>query len=324
MSRPQAPSAPAAAPRAAARAAPLVAALIATLVATTAAALTACTAPGPRPATGFTLRYERPAAADRASHRFLRDRRTAEHALAELDALLSLPYEVAVVARSCAGEGSGYDPRTRRIELCYDDLPEERDPFVRAGHPDPDGALADVVGETVHHEAGHALLDALGLPAEGDRAEEDSADDFARLMLLRAGPRGEAALLTAARAHDLTAAEDGAPDPADEHAPPAARAEAHRCAVLAAAPDRHPDLATPSRAPCTAAWTHTRTTWTQALTPLLHRWATPEPRLRPGPAAAAVLVEGRPAGRLLRSLKAVGDPTTCGPARAVQSSGAAL
>lgn len=226
------------------------------------------------------MRYEEPAAADRANHLFLRDRRIAEPALADLNAHLALPHEVAVVARSCDGEGSGYDPKTRRIELCYDDLTEERALFANAGDapggdaPDggePDAKLAEVVRETVHHEAGHALLDALGLPAEGDRAEEDAADRFARLMLLRGGREGEATLLTAARAYDLAAVADPAPDPDDEHAPPAERAESHRCAVYGEAPARHEDLATPARANCPTTWPRARDTWTRALAPLLRR-----------------------------------------------------
>lgn len=261
-------------------------------------AASGCTGPAPEPApTGFTLRYEAPAAADRANHLFLRDGRIAEAALADLNAYLALPHEVAVVARSCDGEGSGYDPETRRIELCYDDLTEERALLTAADAPSPSGSpggdpaanpaaspganpathpatnqdaeLAGIVRETVHHEAGHALLDALGLPAEGDRAEEDAADRFARLMLLRGGPASADTLLTAARAHDRAAAADPAPDPDDEHAPPAERAEAHRCAVYGEAPARHTDLATPARATCPTTWPEARTTWTRALTPVL-------------------------------------------------------
>ncbi|MFD3802034.1 DUF4344 domain-containing metallopeptidase [Streptomyces sp. NPDC058611] len=241
-------------------------------------AASGCAGPAPQQtATGFTLRYGEPAAADRAHHLFLRNGRIVEPALADLNAYLALPHEVAVVARSCDGEGSGYDPKTRRIELCYDDLTEERALLAAADAPHPNGnsdknrdaELAEIVRETVHHEAGHALLDALGLPAEGDRAEEDAADRFARLMLLRGGRAGADTLLTAARAYDLAAAAGPAPDPDDEHAPPAERAESHRCAVYGEAPARHTDLATPARATCPTTWPEARATWTRALTPLL-------------------------------------------------------
>lgn len=239
------------------------------------------------PDAGFVLRYERPAADDRPSSRFLRDRKAAESALAELNDYVALPHRVTVVARSCSGEGTGYDPARRRIELCYDDLTEERALFERAGDPRPDDRLAEVVHETLYHEAGHALVDALGLRLGDDRAEEDAADRFAQVVLLRGRPEGERThppgagraaptdgertLLTAARAYDLAAGADPVPDPSDEHAPDAVRAESHRCAVLGAAPAGHPELATAFRADCAATWTRTRDTWTHDLAPLLRR-----------------------------------------------------
>ncbi|MER6312764.1 DUF4344 domain-containing metallopeptidase [Streptomyces sp. NPDC001581] len=227
--------------------------------------------PEPEPAAGFTLRYEEPAATDRAAHRLLRDRAVADPVLADLNAYLTLPYGVTVVARSCSGDGTGYDPATHRIELCYDDLAEERALFAQAGSPAPDDQLAEVVRETLHHEAGHALVHALDLPDNGARAEEDTADDFARLMLLRGGPKGEDTLLTAARAYDIAAAADPEPDREDEHAPNATRAEAHRCAVHAEAPTRHPALTTPARATCATTWPHTRDAWIRDLAPVLRR-----------------------------------------------------
>lgn len=221
------------------------------------------------PEKGFVVRRERPAAADQDSARFLRQRRIDELAAAELNAFVELPYRVTLVARSCAGEGTGYDPESRRIELCYDDLAEELELFGRAGAVPGFEELADVVRETVFHEAGHALIDALDLPDDGARAEEDAADRFARLMLLGEGAGGEKTLLTAARSYDLAAADTPDADPRDEHAPDTVRAEAHRCAVYGAAPARHKDLATPERADCATTWLQTRTAWTHDLAPLL-------------------------------------------------------
>ncbi|MFF3212156.1 DUF4344 domain-containing metallopeptidase [Streptomyces sp. NPDC002886] len=216
------------------------------------------------PEKGFWLRYEKPAATDEASARFLRNWQVAEFTLAELNAYVDLPHLVTVVATSCHGEGTGYDPDTHTIELCYDDLAEWREPLG-------DEDLSEVVRETLHHEAGHALIDALDLPDEGPRAEEDAADRFAQVALLRGHPEGEETLLIAARLYDLSAAAEpgAAADAPDEHAPDAARAESHRCAVYGKAPTRHKDLATPARATCAATWTRTRDTWTRDLAPLL-------------------------------------------------------
>ncbi|MFJ7587438.1 DUF4344 domain-containing metallopeptidase [Streptomyces sp. NPDC097617] len=232
-------------------------------------ALAACQPPSAE--RGFVPRYEEAAAADRDSAAFLKRRQLMEQATADLNALLDVPHRITVVARSCAGEGSGYDPETRRIELCYDDLTEDRKLFEDADGGPADEPLSDVVRETLHHEAGHALVDALDLPVrDRGRAEEDAADRFAQFMLLR-GPEGDRTLLTAARAYDLAAAADPTPDPDDEHAPDPARAESHRCAVYGHAPTTHTPLATASRADCPTTWTRTRTTWTTDLTPLLRR-----------------------------------------------------
>ncbi|MFF4390252.1 DUF4344 domain-containing metallopeptidase [Streptomyces sp. NPDC001552] len=225
----------------------------------------------PPPAGGFVPRHEEPAEADRDSADFLRQRKLLELVTTDLNAYLDVPHRITVVARSCAGEGSGYDPVTQRIELCYDDLTEDRKLFEEADHRPADDPLSEVVRETLHHEAGHALIDALDLPVrDGGRAEEDAADRFAQLMLLRA-PEGDRALLTAARAYDLAAAADPAPAPDDEHAPDPARAESHRCAAYGHDPARHPDLATPARAHCPATWSTTRDAWIHDLTPLLRR-----------------------------------------------------
>ncbi|MGW7459831.1 DUF4344 domain-containing metallopeptidase [Streptomyces sp. NPDC054797] len=250
---------------------PALAALAVVFTLITLSTLSACQE-RPPPTRGFVPRYEEPDAADRDSAGFLKRRRLTETVTADLNAYVDVPHRVVVVARSCAGEGSGYDPAARRIELCYDDLAEDRALFEAADGRPADEPLAGVVRETLYHEAGHALIDTLGLPDEGDRAEEDAADRFAQLMLLRGdAPQGEEALLAAARAYDLAAAADPEPDPSDEHAPSAARAESHRCAVYGATPTHHPTLATPSRTHCPATWPAARDAWIRDLDPLLRR-----------------------------------------------------
>ncbi|MCP3755547.1 DUF4344 domain-containing metallopeptidase [Streptomyces sp. TBY4] len=215
------------------------------------------------PEKGFWLRYEKPAATDEAHARFLKNWQLAEFTLADLNAYVDLPHLVTVFAKSCHGEGTGYDPDTRTIEVCYDDLAEPRELLG-------DEDLSEVVRVTLYHEAGHALIDALDLPDEGPRAEADTADRFAQVALLRGHPEGEETLLTAARLYDRAiAADSGAAGATDEHAPDAARAESHRCAVYGKAPGRHKDLASPSRTDCQATWTRTRDTWTRDLAPLL-------------------------------------------------------
>ncbi|MFE2245965.1 DUF4344 domain-containing metallopeptidase [Streptomyces lavendulae] len=229
------------------------------LTALCAALLTAPACQHRPPARGFTVRYEEPAPADTDAATLLRTRKPAERAAAALNSYLDLPRPVTVLARSCAGEGTGYDPDTRRIELCYDDVAQERELLT------DEEAVADVMTETVHHEAGHALVDALDLHFPSARAEEDAADRFAALMLIREGPQGERALRNAAAEYLLVAAADPEDDP--EHAPPAERAATHLCLLHGASPTRHPDLS--PHTTCTPDWPTTHTTWTKALTPFL-------------------------------------------------------
>lgn len=222
----------------------------------------------PVPTRGFWLRYEKPAAADRDDARFLKQWIIADMVVGGLNDYLDLPDLVTVVARSCHGEGSGYAPQARRIQLCYDDLGKRRELFSRAESFLHEEDLGSLVYEMLYHEVGHALIDALHLRADGGRTEGDAADRFVQLML-NGSKEGAESLLVAARAHDLEASFD--PAPSAEHAPPAARAESLRCAVYGASPARHKNLATPSRATCPATWTHTRDTWNHDLTPLLRR-----------------------------------------------------
>lgn len=234
------------------------------------ALLTSCQQPPP--ATGFVPHHEQPAPDDREIATLLKGRRLTQTVTADLNTYLDLPHRIEVTTRSCAGEGSGYDPETQRVELCYDDLTEDRELFERAGEAPTDETVAAMARETLYHEAGHALIDTLHLPAPDARAEEDAADRFAQLMLLRDGrPEGEKTLLTAARAYDLAAAAHPEPDPEDEHAPDPARAESHRCATYGAAPPHHPTLATPARTHCPHTWTTTRDAWTRDLAPFLRR-----------------------------------------------------
>ncbi|AZM90803.1 DUF4344 domain-containing metallopeptidase [Streptomyces sp. W1SF4] len=240
----------------------LLAPAVAVAISVTSVSVSLSDPPKAPPDRGFTLRYETPDPADEEHAALLHARRPAERAVEALNAYLDLPERVTVLARSCSGEGSGYDPVTRRIELCYDDLADD---LALLGD---EAAAADITAETLYHEAGHALIDTLRLPVASDRAEEDAADTFAAFMLIREGPPGERTLLAAAEAYRL--APPPGPGP-DEHAPPADRAAAHLCLLHGAAPERHP---APTQG-CAPAWPTVRDTWTRDLTPLLR--TTPRP-----------------------------------------------
>ncbi len=220
------------------------------------------------------MHYEEPTQADRPSASFLRDRTTAATAAHVLNTLLTLNQQITVASRSCNGEGSAYDPQTRTIELCYDDTTEDRALFRNAGRHPADDETAAIATETLYHEAGHALIDLLDLPL-ANRQEEDAADQFAALMLLRTGPTGERQLRTAAEAYELTTATEDQTDSRDEHSPNPVRAANHFCYLYGADPDHNKDLTTTGRLPsarattCPQEWAAARTAWTTRLQPLL-------------------------------------------------------
>ncbi|MFI1176870.1 DUF4344 domain-containing metallopeptidase [Streptomyces melanogenes] len=200
----------------------------------------------PAPRAGFSVRYEPPAAPDQANAAFLRGRRVLEQGSADVDAF-GRAGAVAVVGRSCGGEGSAYDPEVRRIEICYDDVAQERELFEGAGVRPADDEVAAVLAETFFHEAGHAFVDLLDLDL-ADRAEEDAADQFAALMLIRRGSAGERQLRVAAREYELSAAAGDAGSAGeeervrDEHSSDLVRATNHLCYLYGADPTRNTDL----------------------------------------------------------------------------------
>lgn len=223
---------------------------------------------------GFTTRYEEPSPTDRAPASLLRGRKTAEAAATSLNALVALDQQITVVSRYCDGEGSAYDPQNHRIELCYDDTAEDRVLFQDAGRRPGDDEATAVATETLYHEAGHALIDLLGLSLT-DHQEEDAADQFAAFMLLRTGPDGERQLRTAAEAYELSTTADDNTDSRDEHSANRVRAANHLCYLYGSAPARHKDLATTGRIPstrvtrCIQEWDQAHTTWMTRLHPIL-------------------------------------------------------
>ncbi|MFJ6698176.1 DUF4344 domain-containing metallopeptidase [Streptomyces sp. NPDC091272] len=256
-----------------------------------AASKPAPTVSGSRPAVSVprqvvTVRYEDPAPADRDDAGFLRGQQTAEAVAADLAGFLDWGDRapVPLVVRSCAGEGPSYDPEARRIEICYDEITETRQLFREAARRQAeDGDLRSIQLETLFHESAHALIDVLGLGLAGN--EEDLADQFAALMLLRNGASGERQLRITAEAWRMSAelyvadeeatgdeeATEGEEATGDDHAPDLARAVNQLCYLYGAAPGRHRDvlgtagLPTVRAAGCAQEWNTARTRWTQAL-----------------------------------------------------------
>ncbi|MFJ1729905.1 DUF4344 domain-containing metallopeptidase [Streptomyces sp. NPDC088254] len=146
--------------------------------------------------------------------------------------------------------------------------------FGRARRQDPDDAVAAVLQETVFHETAHAVVDALDVRTTG--REEDFADRFAALMLLRQGAADERRLRAAGAWNLLAAtAENADGDTEDEHSPDRERAVSAFCHLYGSAPGRPQDLVRPDVLPlarargCAEERAAVRDTWLKTLGPAL-------------------------------------------------------
>ena len=115
-----------------------------------------------------------------------------------LNRTVRLPASVEINTVTCNTINAFYDPRTRRIIVCYELL----DYFVGMFKPTAknEEELGNaVMGATMFgffHEVGHGLIDQLDLPAVG--REEDSVDQLATLILIAGGEKGVAQALAGA------------------------------------------------------------------------------------------------------------------------------
>ncbi|MFE7354241.1 DUF4344 domain-containing metallopeptidase [Streptomyces sp. NPDC057543] len=244
------------------------------------AGVSGCQKPGVPPTevegSGITIRYEAPAGSDRDDAAFLRRRKVVEEAASAVAALAEVDRPISVGVVSCDGEGSSYDPELTHVEVCYDEVSETRELFRRASPRRADDDVAAVMLETLFHETAHALVDIFELRVHG--REEDFADQFAALMLLRKGITGEQQLLAAAEAWHLSeVTNEDVDDGPDEHSSDGQRAVNYRCYVYGTASGRHRGLVSPDALPaerakgCTKEWNAVRASWMTALAPYLRK-----------------------------------------------------
>jgi hypothetical protein len=115
-----------------------------------------------------------------------------------LNRTVRLPNSVEINTVTCNTINAFYDPRSRRIIVCYELL----DYFVGMFKPTAknEEELGNaVMGATMFgffHEVGHGLIDQLDLPAVG--REEDSVDQLATIILIAGGEKGVAQALAGA------------------------------------------------------------------------------------------------------------------------------
>ena len=152
-----------------------------------------CAAPGRAEAgAGPKVRvvYQNPAPGEATEiYREVRERRVLE-GLRNLLSDLRLPRTLTLRMAACGGEPNAwYAARDRTVTVCYDyirDVRARAPATVAPGGVTRQAAIFGGLAQVFLHEVGHALFDILDIPVLG--REEDAADQFAALVVLRLPP----------------------------------------------------------------------------------------------------------------------------------------
>ncbi|MDR7039579.1 MULTISPECIES: DUF4344 domain-containing metallopeptidase [Methylobacterium] len=150
-------------------------------------ALPAGAAPSTAAASRVRIDYVVPrAAAMQEIYRDMKGRRVLE-GLRDILSVVRLPRPLTLRLSECGSEANAwYAPETRSVTVCYEYIqdmharaPQETSPTGVTRHE----AIVGPIAQVFLHETGHALFHLLDVPVLG--REEDAADQFAALVLLR-------------------------------------------------------------------------------------------------------------------------------------------
>lgn len=130
--------------------------------------------------------------------RYVMDEGLLREAVDTVNGLANLPRDMVVFFRDCGQPNAFYEPKTGNIHFCFE-LVQLFDELYSKQAKSPEQAKELIRGAVFFvffHEFGHALSHELALPITGK--EEDAVDQFATLLLLEQGERGEQAVLSGA------------------------------------------------------------------------------------------------------------------------------
>lgn len=130
--------------------------------------------------------------------RFVSDEGLLKEAVDTVNGLAGLPRDIVVFFRDCGGEPNAfYEPKTGNIHFCFELVQLFDQLYSKIAKPEQaKDLIRGAVFFVFFHEFGHALTHELQLPVTGK--EEDAVDQFATLLLLEQGERGEKAALAGA------------------------------------------------------------------------------------------------------------------------------
>ncbi|MEL6615300.1 MAG: DUF4344 domain-containing metallopeptidase, partial [Bacteroidota bacterium] len=176
-----------------------------------------------------------------------RRERRLEGTAESLNASYPLPRNVSLAFEECGQPNAYYSPRDAAVAFCYEMfgfLQSTLGSQVEASRLDE--AINGAYEFIMLHEVGHALTDQLDLPITG--REEDVADQFAALMLIRQGTKGARAAIDGVLA--LQQGDDfSTSDYAGEHSLGPVRLYNVVCLVYGSDPQKYAGLVGPNGLP---------------------------------------------------------------------------
>ena len=193
--------------------------------------------------TGFKVTYNPGAGRNHEEYRKLfQDNKMLEHAAAGLNRTVRLAKTIDINTVSCRTINAFYDPRTKRIIVCYELLDYFVNMFKANAKNEKELGNA-VMGATMFgffHEVGHGLIDVLDLPAVG--REEDSVDQLATLILIASGEKGVSQALAGAYWFQLQGQSNHKTPFWDEHAFDQQRFYNIVCLIFGSDPKKYGDF----------------------------------------------------------------------------------
>ncbi|MDQ3334588.1 MAG: DUF4344 domain-containing metallopeptidase [Myxococcota bacterium] len=225
---------------------------------------------------GFKVTYNPSRIKNHEEYRALFEANRMFDSVAEgLNRTVRLPNSVEINTVTCNTINAFYDPRSRRIIVCYELL----DYFVGMFKPTAknEEELGNaVMGATMFgffHEVGHGLIDQLDLPAVG--REEDSVDQLATLILIAGGEKGVAQALAGAYWFQLQSKSNNKTPFWDEHAFDQQRFYNIVCLIFGSDPKKYGDFVNKGTLPmeramrCPDEYTKIKKAWEKLLQPHL-------------------------------------------------------
>ena len=208
------------------------------------------------------------------------------HVVGELKKQILFPFGIEIVFEDCGDSDSYYNEDSHEIVICYELIDVYSQLFSRTvtERTARDEAVKGAVVSMFLHEVAHALIDRWHLSITG--REEDAADQFSTLMLIKGLPDGEEMALDSARSFEsLAVLEKGLErDYSDPHSLDEQRFYNTICLVYGHRPERYEylvkngSLPTERASECVEDYARLNRSWQTLLAPYLVRLNASSPK----------------------------------------------